>query len=43
MRQALENLYNSVDSCMELTPEVMLKARAALAKAKGEIIEQPQS
>ena len=32
---ALKSLYDSVDSCIDLTPEVMLAARAALFKATG--------
>ena len=32
---ALQSLYNSVDSSVELTPEVMRAARAAIAKATG--------
>lgn len=31
--EALVDLYQSIDSCCELTPEVMKKARAAVAKA----------
>lgn len=36
MLEALEALYNSVDSCVELTPQVMHKAQDAIAKAKGD-------
>jgi hypothetical protein len=36
--EALEKLYSAVDSCVELTPEVMWGARNAIAKAKGETI-----
>jgi hypothetical protein len=34
--EALQALYGAVDSCVELTPAVMQKARAAIAKATGE-------
>ena len=34
--EALLDLYNALDSCIELTPKVLAKARAALAKARGE-------
>lgn len=34
--EALDALYESVDSGVELTPEVMRKARAAIARATGE-------
>jgi len=34
--EALEELYDSVDSCVEFTPEKLWKARMAIAKAKGE-------
>ena len=33
-REALERLYNSIDSCMDLTPELMLRTRAILDKYK---------
>lgn len=35
--EALESLYNAVDSCVDLTPEVMLHARIAIEKAKRSI------
>jgi hypothetical protein len=31
VRDALRNLYQAIDSCVELTPEVMRQAQAALA------------
>lgn len=31
--EALQSLYNSVDSCIDLTPEVMIKAKKAIEKA----------
>lgn len=31
LRDALRNLYQAIDSCVELTPEVMRQAQAALA------------
>lgn len=31
--EALKSLYNSVDSCIDLTPEVMMKAKEAIEKA----------
>ena len=34
---ALKRLYESVDSCAELTPEVMIEAREALKEATKEI------
>ncbi|AZY49613.1 hypothetical protein [Bordetella avium] len=34
--EALRELYESLDSCVDLTPERMWKARAAIAKATGE-------
>lgn len=33
MYEALKALYNSIDSCVELNPKVLFKARAAIAKA----------
>ena len=30
LREALQSLYSAVDSCVDLTPEVMHKAKAAL-------------
>lgn len=30
LRDALRNLYQAIDSCVELTPEVMRQAQAAL-------------
>ncbi|WP_333846939.1 hypothetical protein [Phaeobacter italicus] len=33
---ALKGLYDALDSGVELTPEVMMRARAVLAKACGE-------
>lgn len=33
--EALVDLYQSIDGCCDLTPEVMAKARAAIAKATG--------
>lgn len=33
--KALRDLCNAVDSCVDLTPEVMAQARAALFKAQG--------
>lgn len=30
LREALRNLFNAIDSCVELTPEVMLAASTAL-------------
>lgn len=35
LRAALEGLYNGLDSCVELTPDRMRAARAAIAKARG--------
>lgn len=32
--EALSDLYNAIDSCMELTPDVMRNAKAALTKAE---------
>ena len=34
--EALLDLYNALDSCIDLTPKVLAKARAALAQARGE-------
>lgn len=34
--EALRELYESLDSCVDLTPERMWKARAAITKATGE-------
>ena len=34
--EALLDLYNALDSCIELTPKVLAKARAAIAQARGE-------
>ena len=34
--EALESLFDAVDSCVELTPKVMEQARAAIAKARGQ-------
>lgn len=34
--EALEALFNAIDSSVDLTPEVMMSARAALSKAKGD-------
>jgi hypothetical protein len=34
--EALESLFNAVDSCTELTPDVMRKAQSAIKKARGE-------
>lgn len=34
--KALDGLFNAIDSSVELTPELMRKARAALALAKWE-------
>ena len=31
--EALQELYNSIDSCMDLTPKVLLKAQKAIEKA----------
>lgn len=31
--KALSDLYNSIDSCVELTPDVLLKAKQAIKKA----------
>jgi len=33
---ALRNLYEAIDSCVDLTPEVLQQASAALSLAKGE-------
>ena len=33
--EALKELYNAIDSCVDLTPEVMQKCSKALNKAKG--------
>lgn len=33
--EALRRLYNALDSCMELTPDVMRNAQTAIAKAEG--------
>lgn len=35
LRAALDKLYNAMDSCVDLTPEVMWQARAALAATEG--------
>lgn len=34
--EALEKLYNSIDSCIDLTPELLNKCSSAIKKAKGE-------
>jgi hypothetical protein len=34
--EALETLFNAVDSAIELTPDVMRKAQDAIKKARGE-------
>lgn len=34
--EALVALYESIDSCVELTPDVLRQARAAIKKARGE-------
>jgi hypothetical protein len=34
--EALESLFNAVDSAIELTPDVMRKAQDAIKKARGE-------
>ena len=31
--EALTDLYNSIDSCIELTPNKLIKAKAAIEKA----------
>lgn len=31
---ALQSLYNSIDSCIELTPELLFKAKAIIEKFK---------
>lgn len=36
LMQALAALYEALDSCVDLTPELMLQVRATLAKARGE-------
>jgi len=33
---ALRNLYEAIDSCTDLTPEILQQASAALSLAKGE-------
>lgn len=33
LAEALEGLYNAIDSCVALTPEVLAKAREALKRA----------
>ena len=33
--EALEDLYNAIDSSVELTPELLKRCSAALAKANG--------
>jgi hypothetical protein len=33
LTKALRDLYNAIDSCVELTPDVLRQARAALRKA----------
>ena len=33
---ALESLYGAIDSCVDLTPEVLMQARLAIKKARGE-------
>jgi hypothetical protein len=37
LRKALKALYESVDSCIELTPEVMKQASEALAQTPGQV------
>lgn len=34
--EALESLYGAIDSCVDLTPEVLKQARSAIKKARGE-------
>lgn len=34
LSEALKDLYEAIDSCIELTPKVMLKARKALLSTK---------
>jgi hypothetical protein len=33
---SLRNLYEAIDSCVDLTPEVLQQAQKALSLAKGE-------
>ncbi len=36
MLEALERLYNAIDSCVDLTPELLKECRKVIKKAKGE-------
>lgn len=38
LAEALEGIYQAVDSCVDLTPEVMDSARAALKRIQGEAL-----
>jgi hypothetical protein len=33
---ALESLYGAIDSCVDLTPDVLMQAKLAIKKARGE-------
>ena len=40
LREALKKLYSSVDSCIELTPDVLQQARAALVATERAAIQK---